>query len=60
MGKIFYSTHCNLYYFWYPLDIGFGIPCMYPEWKMRIITMYEERMKDGVYAQTYFEPRNDN
>ncbi len=40
-------------------NIGFGIPCTYPEWKAHIITMYEERTKDGVYAQTHFEPRND-
>ncbi len=42
------------------VNIGFGIPCTYPEWKAHIITMYEERTKDGVYAQTHFEPRHDN
>ncbi len=41
-------------------NIGFGIPCTYPEWKQRIITMYEERTKDSIYAQTHFEPHNDN
>ncbi len=41
-------------------NIGFGIPCTYPEWKTRIITMYEERTKDGVYTQTHFELRRDN
>ncbi len=41
-------------------NIGFGIPHTYSEWKTRVITMYEERMKDSVYAQTHFEPhRND-
>ncbi len=41
-------------------NIGFRIPCTYPEWKTRITTMYEECTKDGVYAQTHFEPhRND-
>ncbi len=41
-------------------DIGFAIPRTYPEWKTRIITMYEERTKDGVYAKTHFEPRRDD
>ncbi len=41
-------------------NIGFGIPRTYPEWKARIITMYKERTKDGVYAQTHFEPHHDN
>ncbi len=41
-------------------DIGFAIPRTYPEWKMCIITMYEERTKDGVYAQTHFEPCRDD
>ncbi len=41
-------------------NIGFGILHTYPEWKACIITMYEERTKDGVYAQTHFEPRVDN
>ncbi len=41
-------------------DIRFAIPRTYPEWKTRIITMYEERTKDGVYAKTHFEPRRDN
>ncbi len=41
-------------------NIGFGIPCTYTEWKTRVITMYEERTKDGVYARTHFEPHHDN
>ncbi len=41
-------------------DIGFAIPWTYSEWKTRVITMYEERTKDGVYAQTHFEPRRDD
>ncbi len=41
-------------------DIGFAIPRTYPEWKTCIITMYEERTKDGVYAKTHFEPRRDD
>ncbi len=41
-------------------DIGFAIPRTYPEWKTRIITMYEERTKDGVYAKTHFEPCRDD
>ncbi len=41
-------------------DIRFAIPRTYPEWKQRIITMYEERTKDGVYAKTHFEPRHDD
>ncbi len=41
-------------------DIGFAIPRTYPEWKTRIVTMYEERTKDGVYAKTHFNPRNDD
>ncbi len=41
-------------------DIGFAIPGTYTEWKTRIITMYEERTKDGVYAKTHFEPRRDD
>ncbi len=41
-------------------NIGFAIPCTYSEWKARIITMYEERTKDGVYAQTHFEPRRND
>ncbi len=41
-------------------NIGFGIPRNYQEWKTRIITMYEECTKDGVYAQTHFEPRRDD
>ncbi len=42
------------------VNIGFRIPRTYPEWKVHIIMMYEERTKDGVYAQTHFEPRNDS
>ncbi len=38
-------------------DIGFAISRTYSEWKTRIITMYEERTKDGVYAKTHFDPR---
>ncbi len=41
-------------------NIRFGIPRNYMEWKTRVITMYEERTKDGVYAQTHFEPRRDD
>ncbi len=41
-------------------NIGFRIPCNYTEWKARITTMYEECTKDGIYAQTHFEPRRDN
>ncbi len=41
-------------------NIGFRIPCTYPEWKAHVITMYEERTKDGVYAQTHFEPHRDD
>ncbi len=41
-------------------DIGFAIPRNYTEWKTRILTMYEERTKDGVYAKTHFEPRRDD
>ncbi len=41
-------------------DIGFAIPRTYPEWNTRIITMYEERTKDGIYAKTHFEPRRDD
>ncbi len=41
-------------------NIGFGIPRTYPEWKARIIMMYKERTKDGIYAQTHFEPQNNN
>ncbi len=41
-------------------NIGFGIPRTYTKWKNRVITMYKERTKDGIYAQTHFEPRNDN
>ncbi len=41
-------------------NIGFGIPRNYAKWKMCIVTMYEERTKDGVYAQTHFEPRNNH
>ncbi len=41
-------------------NIGFGIPHTYPEWKARIITMYEECTKDSIYAQTHFEPCSDN
>ncbi len=41
-------------------DIGFAIPRTYPEWKTRVITMYEERTKDGVYVQTHFEPCRDD
>ncbi len=41
-------------------NIGFGIPRNYQEWKTRIITMYQECMKDSVYAQTHFEPRRDD
>ncbi len=41
-------------------DIGFAIPSTYTEWKTRIITMYEERTKDGVYAKTHFDPRRDD
>ncbi|SJL04216.1 uncharacterized protein ARMOST_07577 [Armillaria ostoyae] len=31
---------------------GFNIPRTYPEWKARIITMYEERQKKWVFDQT--------
>ncbi len=41
-------------------DIGFAIPRNYTEWKTRIITMYDERTKDGVYTKTHFEPRRDD
>ncbi len=41
-------------------NIGFAILCTYPKWKARILTMYEERTKDGVYAQTHFEPRRND
>ncbi len=41
-------------------NIGFGIPRTYTEWKTRVITMYEECTKDGVYAQTHFEPCRDD
>ncbi len=41
-------------------NIGFGIPCNYAKWKTRVITMYEERTKDGVYAQTHFKPCHNN
>lgn len=34
-------------------NIGFGIPCTYPEWKQHIITMYDECTKDDVYAKTH-------
>ncbi len=30
-------------------NIGFAIPRNYTEWKARILTMYEERTKDGVF-----------
>ncbi len=41
-------------------NIGFAIPRNYSEWKARILTMYKECTKDGVYAQTHFEPRRDD
>ncbi len=49
---------CN--YFRTIANIRFGIPRNYPEWKTRVITMYEERTKDSVYAQTHFKPRSNN
>ncbi len=41
-------------------DIGFAILRNYSEWKTRILTMYEERTKDGIYARTHFEPCRDD
>ncbi len=40
-------------------NIGFRILRNYTKWKTRVITMYEERTKDGVYAQTHFESCHD-
>lgn len=33
-------------------NIGFGIPCTYPQWKQRILQMYDEREKQKVFDQT--------
>ncbi len=34
-------------------NISFGIPRTYTEWKTRILTMYEEHVKDDVYQKTH-------
>ncbi len=40
-------------------NIGFRFPRNYSKLKTRILTMYEERTKDGVYTQTHFEPHDN-
>ncbi len=41
-------------------DIGFAIPRTYSEWKTHVLTMYEERTKDGIFTRTHFEPCRDD
>ncbi len=49
MGEIFYSTHCNLYYFWYPLADRRRLP-VFANFKEVVLVEYQSTLEERPVA----------